>query len=101
MHNFIRSFHSKFPSPWIVPATGIHRHYKGNLYYVLGNVLHTETQEIMVLYRSVNPTRQMKQENPTGITFVRPIDSFMEQINIDGKMIPRFKRIEVHSSSQE
>ena len=32
---------------------GLYRHYKGNLYEVLGIVTHSETEELLVLYRAL------------------------------------------------
>ncbi len=31
--------------------TGLYRHYKGNEYFILGADRHSETQELLVLYR--------------------------------------------------
>jgi len=33
--------------------TGVYRHYKGNLYEVIGTAKHTETLEAMVCYRAL------------------------------------------------
>ena len=47
------------------------RHFKGNLYYVIEtNVLHSETQERMVLYRSED-----------GSIWVRPYDMFTSEVD--------------------
>ena len=34
-------------------APGVYRHYKGNLYEVLGTVRHSETLEELVLYKAL------------------------------------------------
>lgn len=63
--------------------TGRYQHYKGNYYIVLGTVLHSETEESLVLYRSE------KNEQ----LWVRPLEMFKETIAIEGKETERFKFI--------
>ena len=60
--------------------TGRYQHYKGNYYIVLGTVLHSETEEELVLYRSE------KNEQ----LWVRPKAMFEENVVIDGKEVKRF-----------
>ena len=38
---------------------GVYRHYKGGLYEVLGNAVHTETGEKLVIYRPVGVISKM------------------------------------------
>lgn len=64
---------------------GIYRHYKGTEYEVLGTGIHTETEEKMVIYRSI--------EEPEKV-WLRPYDMFFETVTIDGEGIPRFKKID-------
>ena len=64
--------------------TGRYLHYKGNYYQVLGTVLHSETLEELVLYRSE------KNEQ----LWVRPKKMFEETVIIDGKEVKRFMRVE-------
>lgn len=66
---------------------GLYRHYKGQNYVVLGTARHSETEEIMVLYR-------MDYGNKNH--WVRPLSMFEEMIDIEGSMVPRFKLIEAH-----
>jgi len=61
--------------------TGIHRHYKGNLYEVEGVATHSETREKMVVYRPMYGEKSL---------WVRPLAMFIEHIEIDGKRQPRF-----------
>ncbi len=60
---------------------GRYRHYKGGEYEVLGVVRHSETLEPLVLYRPLY--------NDSG-WWVRPFALFVEQIEIDGRLQPRF-----------
>lgn len=69
---------------------GIYRHYKnGQLYRVLDLVLHTETQQHMVLYEEVVPS----ERNPDRLRFVRPLEMFTEIVNDDGKEVQRFVKM--------
>jgi cyclomaltodextrinase / maltogenic alpha-amylase / neopullulanase len=66
---------------------GRYRHYKGNEYEVLGVGCHTETLEYFVVYRAV------EQKPGTPEMWLRPYDMFIETIEKDGKVIPRFEKI--------
>ncbi len=63
---------------------GRYRHYKGQEYEVLGAVRHSETEEVLVLYRPLY--------NSTGL-WVRPHAMFFEHLEVDGQMKPRFALI--------
>ena len=63
---------------------GRYRHYKGGEYEVVGVVRHSESLEPLVLYRPLY--------NDSGM-WVRPFAMFLEQVEIDGVMRPRFARI--------
>jgi hypothetical protein len=63
---------------------GIYRHYKGNEYELLGEALHIETEEKMVVYKEVKPPHRL---------WVRPYDMFFEEVEVDGEVIPRFQKI--------
>ncbi len=60
---------------------GRYRHYKGGEYEVIGVVRHSETEEPLVLYRPLY--------NDSG-WWVRPFAMFIEQVEIDGCLQPRF-----------
>jgi hypothetical protein len=62
---------------------GLYRHYKGQLYEVLGTARHTETLEAMTLYRALYGERGL---------WVRPAAMFLEDIEIEGIRQPRFVR---------
>lgn len=58
------------------------RHYKGNLYQYLGECLHSETLEEMVIYKALYGE---------GKTWVRPKNMFFEDVTLsDGTIVPRF-----------
>ena len=63
---------------------GLYRHYKGNLYEVIDTVRHSETLEPMTLYRALYGERGL---------WVRPAAMFLENVELDGSVQPRFKRL--------
>ena len=65
-------------------ARGIYRHYKGNLYQVLHTAQHSETEELLVVYRCLY--------GEYGV-WVRPLAMFTETVKVDGKEVPRFELI--------
>lgn len=72
------------PPPPIETPPGRYRHYKGELYEVLGTVRHSETGEPMTLYRALYGERGL---------WVRPAAMFNEDVVIDGVAQPRFARL--------
>jgi hypothetical protein len=64
---------------------GIYKHYKGNLYEVLGVAQHSETLEHLVVYKTLYGDFS---------TWVRPLDMFQETIERDGEQIARFQFVE-------
>ncbi len=66
---------------------GVYRHSKkGQLYEVIGCALETETNEQLVIYR---PLYESEFE-----LFARPYAMFMEQVELDGEMKPRFEKVD-------
>lgn len=65
-------------------APGLYRHYKGNLYEVIDTVRHSETLEPMTLYRALYGERGL---------WVRPAAMFLENVELDGSVQPRFTRL--------
>ncbi|WAI86797.1 hypothetical protein SC65A3_00241 [Psychrobacter sp. SC65A.3] len=63
---------------------GIYRHYKGSLYQVLHTAQHSETEELLVVYRCLY--------GEYGV-WVRPLAMFSETVTVDGKQLPRFELI--------
>ena len=64
---------------------GIYRHYKGNVYEVTGMARHSETLEDMVIYRPLDGE---------GEAWVRPASMWSDPIEVDGKTVKRFERVE-------
>lgn len=64
------------------PRPGRYRHYKGNEYQVLGIARHSETEEELVVYRTLYGDRSL---------WVRPRDMFLESVTVDGEERPRFE----------
>jgi len=62
---------------------GRYRHYKGNFYQVLGVARHSETDELLVVYRPLYGA---------GELWVRPQAMFLEQVLVQGRLVPRFER---------
>lgn len=65
-------------------TAGTYRHYKGNLYTVIGIAEHTETTEEMVVYVSAGPD---------GKLWVRPLDVFAGYVHVAGTTVLRFERV--------
>lgn len=65
--------------------TGRYRHYKGNEYTVIGVATHSETEESLVVYQ---------QEYGARGLWVRPLQMFFEDVEVDGKQVPRFAFVE-------
>jgi hypothetical protein len=66
-------------------AKGIYKHYKGDLYQVIEVATHSETQEELVVYRTLYGDYSM---------WVRPLDMFQELVSFEGEQVPRFRFVE-------
>ena len=64
---------------------GFYRHFKGNLYEVIGTAKHSETLEEMVVYRACYGEHGL---------WVRPASMWNETVTVDGTEKRRFERIE-------
>lgn len=69
---------------------GMYRHYKGDLYEVIGIGRHTETNEELVFYRCKYYTKEFGN----NALWARPLAMFLETIEIEGKQVPRFQCIQ-------
>ena len=63
---------------------GIYRHYKGNIYRVIGIANHSETLEPMVVYQALYGAKEL---------WVRPASMWNETIDKNGYCGPRFQYI--------
>jgi len=70
--------------------TGIYQHYKGARYLVLGEATHSETEEVLVIYRALYGEHGL---------WVRPLTMFIEHVDIDGRLQPRFALIETREDA--
>lgn len=67
---------------------GKYRHFKGDIMEVIGIALHSETQEEYVVYRHISGERAGEKHY-----WIRPKSMFLETIERDGKIMPRFEYI--------
>lgn len=66
---------------------GVYRHNKTHqLYEVIGTALQTETGMPLVIYRPL-------YENEYQL-FARPYEMFIETVELDGQMQPRFEKVD-------
>ena len=65
---------------------GIYEHYKGKRYEVVGLAKHTETSEMLVVYKAL-----YKGDFPEDLLWVRPLSMFLENVVVEGKSVPRFR----------
>lgn len=65
------------------PLPGRYRHYKGGMYEVVGTARHSESDELMVVYRCLYDNNSL---------WVRPLAKFEETVVIAGQDLPRFAR---------
>lgn len=61
---------------------GKYRHYKGPLYEVIDIARHSETEEEMVVYRTLYGEFSL---------WVRPLEMFVEEIECEGRKVKRFE----------
>ena len=61
---------------------GIYTHYKGSEYEVIDIATHSETEEKLVVYRTLYGKFDL---------WVRPLAMFTELVLVDNQQIPRFR----------
>jgi hypothetical protein len=66
-----------------LPEPGLYRHFKGGEYELLSVARHSETEELLVVYRALN--------RPDAL-WVRPLDMFTEFVERPEGLVPRFQK---------
>lgn len=69
---------------------GRYRHFKGAEYELLDIACHTETEEWFAVYRAVGDSEQV---------WVRPVEMFVEVVQVGESIRPRFERSEIEQRS--
>lgn len=64
---------------------GKYKHYKGNDYQVVGVATHSEDESQLVVYRPLYGE---------GALWVRPLAMFIEDVEVNGERVARFRYIE-------
>ena len=62
----------------------IYKHYKGTKVKVIGEALHSETMEPMVIYIHLED----------GVTWARPKEMFLENVIVNGFEMERFEKVD-------
>ena len=84
---------------------GWYWHFKGGLYEVIGTATHTETNEEMVIYRSINDIKTERSIDYKPKIYVRPASMWndivngVERFQYIGRTLP--KPIHRHERHQE
>ncbi|HSH31085.1 MAG TPA: DUF1653 domain-containing protein [Candidatus Saccharimonadales bacterium] len=68
---------------------GTYRHYKGNLYRVIGVGHHTETLEQLVFYRALYEDKEFG----ANALWARPYAMFIEEVEYKDQKVARFSYI--------
>jgi hypothetical protein len=67
-----------------LPKPGEYEHYKQKRYRVIGVARHSETGERLVVYQKLYDDRGLS---------VRPLEMFLENVEVDGQTMPRFRYV--------
>ncbi|MCL2620743.1 MAG: DUF1653 domain-containing protein [Defluviitaleaceae bacterium] len=68
---------------------GTYRHYKGNLYEVINIAIHSETEDLLVIYKPLYGE---------GGLWARPLEMWDNTIEYNGEKVKRFERVVTPSS---
>ena len=63
---------------------GVYEHYSGRRYELVGVARHSETLEPLVVYRALYDDHDL---------WVRPFVMFFEEVEVDNRHLPRFRKI--------
>jgi cyclomaltodextrinase / maltogenic alpha-amylase / neopullulanase len=69
---------------------GKYHHFKGNFYEVIGVARHSETLEELVIYKALYESKEFGENS----LWVRPLANFLEEVDFEGKKVPRFTFIQ-------
>jgi len=64
---------------------GKYKHFRGGEYEVIDVAIHSETEELMVVYRPLYGDRAL---------WVRPLSMFTETLEYQGELVERFTLVE-------
>ncbi len=67
---------------------GKYKHFKGDVMEVIGTALHSETLEEFAVYKHITGERAGESHY-----WIRPAAMFFEEVEVNGKKIPRFEYI--------
>ncbi|MBI5733578.1 MAG: DUF1653 domain-containing protein [Candidatus Kerfeldbacteria bacterium] len=65
---------------------GKYQHFKGDIMEVIGLARHSETLEEFVVYKHISGDKAGEDNY-----WVRPVEMFLGQVEIDGQLVLRFK----------
>lgn len=68
---------------------GLYRHFRGELVYVFYVANHSETLDPLVIYMALYQCRT----GGVGSMWARPMNMFLEEVEHEGKTVPRFERL--------
>ena len=68
---------------------GKYKHYKYKEYEVIGIAHHSETPEELVVYRALYESKDFGENS----LWVRPLDIFTDEVEIDGRRVKHFEFI--------
>jgi hypothetical protein len=66
---------------------GRYQHFKGNFYEVIGIARNSDTLEEFIVYRALYDDKKFGN----NALWIRPKAMFLEEVEVNGKLVPRFK----------
>jgi hypothetical protein len=73
-----------------IVMSGKYKHYKGKEYVVKAIARDSDTLEDLVVYEGLYDSKEFGNHP----VWVRPVSEFIEKVNVDGGVVPRFTFIE-------